>query len=70
MGRKFIPVVSRDRLYKLFQIDLKTVRCFKRPKLPAIPLFNCSSKDDDQIQPSPFSKCIPEEEESVATQSC
>lgn len=70
MGRKFIPVTSRDRLYKLFQVDLKTLRCFKRPKLPALPRFDYSSEDDDQTQSSPFTKCLPEEEESVATQSC
>lgn len=70
MGRKFIPVTSRDRLYKLFQVDLKTLRCFKRLKLPAVPRFDCSSEDDDQTQSSPFAKCMQEEEESVATQSC
>lgn len=39
MGRKFIPVVNRERLYKLYQADLKTLRCFKKPKIPAIPRF-------------------------------
>jgi hypothetical protein len=68
MGRKFIPVVNRDRLYKLFQVDLKTLSCFKKPKVPALPRFECHTEDED-TQPSPFAKSM-EEEESVATQSC
>ncbi len=60
MGRKFIPVSTRDRLYKLFQVDLKTVACFKRPKVPTIPRFHCSSDDDEQTQTSPFVKRMEE----------
>jgi hypothetical protein len=47
MGRKFIPVISRERFYKLYQLDLKTLRCFKRAKLPLIPKFECQTEDDE-----------------------
>ena len=39
MGKKFITVVCRARAHNLYQVDLKVMRCFKKPELPPLPKY-------------------------------
>lgn len=39
MGKKFITVVCRARVHNLYQVDLRVIRCFKKPELPPLPRY-------------------------------
>ena len=39
MGKRYLPVLLRNRNYKLFEEDFKTVRCIKKRNRPMVPRF-------------------------------
>lgn len=48
MGKKFITVVCRARNHNLYQVDLKVMRCFKKPELPPLPKYDSLKEAKDQ----------------------
>lgn len=39
MGKRYLPVLLRNRCYKLYEEDFKTIRCFKKRQHPPVPSF-------------------------------
>jgi hypothetical protein len=65
MGKKFIVVVSRQRVYHLYQADLSVLRCQWKLKRPPVPPFQrAATISVEQDLPS-FKE---NEEESASTQ--
>lgn len=48
MGKKFITVVCRARTHNLYQVDLKVMRCFKKPELPPLPKYDSLKEAKDK----------------------
>lgn len=65
MGRKFIMVVSRQRVYHLYQDDLRVLRCHWKPKRPAVPPFQTTETSANASKLPPHTNI---DEESTSTQ--
>lgn len=61
MGRKYIPVACRDRLYKLFGADLKRVKCISKRSVPGVPRFDEGTYSEEERGLSDFKQIVEEE---------
>jgi hypothetical protein len=61
MGRKYIPVACRDRLYKLFGADLRRVKCISKRTVPGVPRFDEGSNSEEERSLSVFKEIVEEE---------
>jgi len=39
MGKRYLPVVLRNRCYKLYEEDFNNIRCIKKRTHPRMPRF-------------------------------
>ena len=39
MGKRYLPVVIRNRSYKLYEEDFSSIRCIKKRTHPRVPRF-------------------------------
>ena len=60
MGKRYLPVVLRNRQYRMYQDDFKFIKCIKKASHPRLPAYQHSASEKANEGEMVFAKIIEE----------